>query len=156
MDRTRSRIARAFAVTAVGLALALSAASPASARIDATTPTGPCALTKATGETVRGFSKRLIRCAAARWVVPGGAAKAICIAGRESGLVPTARSAGGAYLGLYQHSATYWPSRYRAWTNVGWHLRTTALSGRTNAIVTIRMVHGLGGWASAGWPVRGC
>ncbi len=158
MDTTDRNIAMTGAVTlALTLVLTLCGASPVSARTEATTtPTGPCALTRGVAEPVQGFSKRLIRCAASHWVVPGGAAKAICIAGRESGLVPTATSAGGAYLGLYQHSARYWPIRYRTWANAGWHLRSTALSGRTNAIVTLRMVHAAGGWASAGWPVRGC
>ena len=139
------------------LALTVGAASPVAARPGTTPPpTGPCALTRGPVEPVQAFSRRLIRCAAAHWIVPGGAAKAICIAGRESGLVPSARSAGGAYLGLFQHSARYWPIRYRTWANAGWHLRSSALSGRTNAIVTLRMVHASGGWASAGWPVRGC
>jgi len=121
-----------------------------------TPPTGPCPVTRTTTETVQHFSKRVIRCAAAKWVVPGGATKAICIASRESGLVPTARSATGQYLGLFQHSRVSWPSRYADWTAPAWHLRTHALNGRTNTIVTLRMVHGFGGWAPAGWKVRGC
>ena len=158
MDTTDRKIATTGAVT-----LALTPGADPRRRIPRrgphgchADPPGPCALTRGPVETVQGFSRRLIRCAASHWIVPGGAAKAICIAGRESGLVPTARSAGGAYLGLFQHSARYWPIRYRTWANAGWHLRSSALSGRTNAIVTLRMVHARGGWASAGWPVRGC
>ena len=146
---------RLMAIAALILTLAPTAsAQPALGAT--TTPPGPCPLVRTTAETVQHFSKRVIRCAAATWVVPGGAAKAICIASRESGLVPTARSASGRYQGLYLHSAHYWASRYAAWTVPAWHLRTTALNGRTNAVVTFRMVHSAGGWAPAGWRVRGC
>jgi hypothetical protein len=158
MTRTKTRkTVAAMSALAVALLLASSPAASAQPAIGATTtPSGPCPLVKTSAETVQHFSKRVIRCAAATWAVPGGADKAICIASRESGLVPTARSASGGYLGLYQHSAAYWPVRYAAWTAPVWHLRTTALSGRTNTVVTFRMVHSMGGWAPAGWRVRGC
>lgn len=158
MTRTMSRTTAAI-VSAVAVAVLLVAAPAAIAQPavgTTTTPSGPCPLVKTTAETVQHFSKRVIRCAAATWTVPGGAAKAICIAGRESGLVPSARSAGGHYLGLFQHSAAYWPIRYASWTAPAWHLRTSALSGRTNTIVTFRMVNDAGGWSPAGWRVRGC
>ncbi len=115
---------------------------------------GPCDLVRQEGETVRQLSKRFIRCAADRWAVPGGAEKAICIARAESGLLPDTVSAGGEYLGLFQHSAEAWPGRYEAWTRASWGLDESALSGRTNAIVTIRMVNanGWGPWAG----VEGC
>lgn len=82
----------------------------------------------------------------------GGATKAICIADVESGLNPDARSAGGTYLGLFQHSAELWPDRYDTWTRRAWELDESALSGRTNTIVTIRMVNanGWGSWAGVG------
>jgi hypothetical protein len=101
---------------------------------------------------VRPFSRRLIRCATERWEVPGGAEKAICIADAESNLNPRATSAGGEYLGLFQHSAEAWPARYDEWTRPGWDLDESALSGRTNAIVTMRMVNdaGWGPWEGVG------
>lgn len=118
---------------------------------------GPCDLHQLNGETIEHFSKRHIRCAVDRFgAVPGGADRAICIAKRESGLIPTAESLTGQYLGLFQHIATAWPDRYATWTKPAWDLSTSALSGRTNAIVTIRMVHAAGGWAAAGWPVGDC
>jgi len=107
--------------------------------------TGPCNLARAADESVREFSSRLIQCATGRWEVPGGAQRAICIARAESHLNPLATSAGGVYLGLFQHSAEAWPDRYREWTRPAWGLDESALSGRTNAIVTIRMVN------AAGW-----
>ena len=111
--------------------------------------TGPCPLEQRDGETVRQLSKRFIRCAADRWAVPGGADKAICIARVESDLDPEAVSAGGDYLGLFQHSADAWPDRYEQWTRESWGLDESALSGRTDAIVTIRMVNanGWGPWS---------
>ena len=155
--RITMKTATAMTVLAVATILMRAPIASAQPAIGATTtPAGPCPLVKSPTETVQRYSKRMIRCAAATWSVPGGAAKGICIARRESGLVPRARSTTGRYLGLYQHSAAYWPVRYADWTVPTWHLRTTALSGRTNTVVTFRMVHGLGGWSSAGWPVHGC
>jgi hypothetical protein len=94
----------------------------------------------------------VIECAARRWPVPGGAAKAICIAQRESDLVPTATSPNGQFVGLFQHLASAWPDRYAAWTRPVWQLRPSPLNARTNAIVTIRMVSvdGWGPWSGAG------
>lgn len=113
---------------------------------------GPCHLHQQEGETVRAHMKRIVRCAVERWEVPGGAEKAICIADAESDLNPEAVGAGGAYLGLYQHSAEAWPDRYATWTRRAWDLDDDALSGRTNAIVTVRMVNenGWGGWSGVG------
>ena len=122
----------------------LAAAVPTSAG-----ETSPCDLERREDETVRQLSKRLIRCAADRWAVPGGAEKAVCIARAESGLVPDAVSSRGEYLGLFQHSAEAWPARFEEWARESWGLDESALSGQTNAIVTIRMVNanGWGPWA---------
>jgi hypothetical protein len=131
----------------LALALLLPAA-PALAEHD----DGPCDVHRREGEAVRAHMKRIIRCATDRWSVPGGAEKAICIADAESHLNPDAVSAGGTYLGLYQHLAEAWPERYEEWTRRAWELDESALSGRTNAIVTIRMVHenGWGPWSGVG------
>ena len=145
-------------VAVLALSAGLVGASPATAhpRAHSVAPSGPCQLIRGGGETVQAFSKRLITCAAGRWPAPGGAARGICIADRESGLVPTATSPGRRYLGLFQHSAHDWPKRYQAWAWPAWHLATSALNGRTNTIVTFRMVAAAGGWVAAGWPVNGC
>ena len=113
---------------------------------------GPCSLDRVEGETARQWVKRVIRCAERRWEVPGGATKAICIAKAESGLNPKAVSEDGSYLGLFQHAAEAWPDRYREWTRRVWELDERALNGRTNTIVTIRMVNanGWGSWAAVG------
>ena len=102
--------------------------------------------------------RRRIRCAVDRFGPVGGdAERAICIAKRESGLIPTTESpATGMYLGLFQHSAKMWPDRYMQWTRPVWQLSDKATNGRTNAIVTIRMVHAAGAWKTAGWPPNGC
>jgi hypothetical protein len=118
---------------------------------------GPCDLTRGSSETTHHYMRRRIACAVDRFgPVGGGASRAICIAKRESGLDPTAKSATGQYLGLYQHSAKLWPDRFKQWTRKTWDLSDRALSGRSNSIVTIRMVHAIGGWKAAGWPIKGC
>jgi hypothetical protein len=118
---------------------------------------GPCDFAKRSGETTTHLMKRRISCAADRFgPVPGGAARAICIAKRESGLDPSASSPTGQYLGLFQHSSAYWPDRYKKWTDSTWQLSTNAKNGRSNSVVTLRMVHAAGGWKAAGWSPKGC
>jgi hypothetical protein len=118
---------------------------------------GPCSLQRWDGETVQHLSARRVRCAVSVYgPVPGGADTAVCIAARESGLRPHATSPTGLYVGLFQHSTIAWPGRYDTWIDPVWNLSSSAFSGRTNAIVTIRMVHTLGRWKTAGWPRMGC
>jgi len=139
------------------LVLVLAAAVFAAPPVQANHRTGPFNADRVGGETIQHLMKRRIRCAVDTFgPVPGGADRAICIADRESGLLPWAESSTGMYLGLYQHSAAAWPDRYRKWTDPAWDLSNDALSGRTNAIVTIRMVHEAGGWKASGWPAEGC
>ena len=93
--------------------------------------------------------KQLIRCAAHRWPVPGGAYKAIAVADCESHLNPRALSSSGSYAGLFQQSTRYWPSRA---TTYGQDDRSV-FNGRANIIVSIRMAHGArswGAWAGCG------
>jgi hypothetical protein len=147
-------------VCAILLVVAL--AAPVSMLVGSTavavrTPPHPCDLPRRDGETVQHQARRLIACAVGAFgPVGGGATRAVCIAKRESGLIPSASSKTGQYLGLYQHAAKYWPYRFDAYTRRAWALSTSALSGRSNAIVTIRMVHATGSWKRAGWPVRSC
>ena len=155
MRRNRRIRGVVTAVTGGALALSLLAATPASAGLPRTTTPplpGPCALVRASGEAIQDFSIRIITCAADKWPVEGGADKAICIARRESGLIPTASSASGMYVGLFQHSAADWPNRYAQWTRPSWQLKENPYNGRTNAIVTLRMANaqGWGAWAGAG------
>lgn len=153
----RNRLIRIAAAGLTGGALALSlfVAAPALAsplHRGAPRIAGPCALLRLEGEAIQDFSERLIECAADRWPVEGGAEKAICIADRESGLIPTASSSTGMYVGLFQHSAADWPRRYDEWTRPYWRLKENPYNGRTNAIVTVRMVNaeGWGPWAGVG------
>jgi hypothetical protein len=119
---------------------------------------GPCPLHRRVDETVRDLSKRRISCAVRSFgPVPGGKPRAICIARRESGLDPTATSEPtGQYRGLYQHDGDQWDRRYDTHTEPGWELSRKALNGRTNSIVTIRMVFDAGSWKLAGWPPKEC
>jgi hypothetical protein len=119
---------------------------------------GPCDFHRQDGETVRAFSRRLIVCAVERFgPVRGGVRRAVCIAKRESGLDPNATSEPtGQYRGLYQHDRDFWPWRYDTYTRQAWELSTRVLNGRTNAIVTLRMVVDFGAWKAAGWPRKDC
>ncbi|MGH2681486.1 MAG: hypothetical protein ACRDG8_13595 [Actinomycetota bacterium] len=119
---------------------------------------GPCDFHRLQDESIRAFAKRRIVCAVERFgPVPGGSKRAICIARRESGLDPKATSEPtGEYRGLFQHDRDMWPGRYTRYTQAVWDLSRRALSGRTNTIVTIRMVSGIGTWRAAGWPPKEC
>ena len=119
---------------------------------------GPCDFHRLDDESIRSFSKRRIVCAVERFgPVPGGSQRAICIARRESGLDPSATSEPtGRYRGLFQHDRDFWSWRYDTYTLPTWELSRRALNGRTNAIVTIRMVAEAGTWWRAGWPPKDC
>jgi hypothetical protein len=148
------RLGAILLVVVLAVAVSILAGSIASA---VRHPPHPCDLPRRDGETIQHHSRRLIDCAVGAFgPVRGGATRAVCIAKRESGLVPSASSKTGKYLGLYQHAATYWPSRFDTYTRERWDLSSSALSGRSNAIVTVRMVHSVGGWKRAGWPVKSC
>ena len=151
MHLTRNRPA---VVTLLMIAGVLLAGTPAAAHH----LPGPCDFHRLDGETIQHFAKRRIVCAVESFgPVPGGAARAVCIARRESGLIPTATSEPtGQYRGLYQHDRDFWPSRYQKYTLPEWKLSPQALNGRTNAIVTIRMVVDMGTWRQAGWPPKPC
>jgi hypothetical protein len=88
--------------------------------------------------------KRIIRCAVARYPVPGGARKALYIAWRESRFDPYVTN--GRFKGVYQQGTTWWPDRYQMYGS--WYLRNKILNARTNVIVSIRMAHrtGWGPW----------
>ncbi len=147
------RTGTALAATAL-VAVVVFGATPATARHRP----GPCDFHRRDDESVRAFSKRRIVCAVSRFgPVPGGRERAICIARRESGLDPTATSQPtGEYRGLYQHDRDYWAWRYDRFTRPVWELSRRALNGRSNAIVSIRMVFAFGTWKGAGWPRREC
>ena len=153
----RTTATAAAAVTACAIVLTLFAGGPASAKLVVADITprvaGPCPLVRADGEAIQDFSIRLIQCAVDKWPVPGDAEKAICIAQRESGLNPAATSPTGEYVGLFQHSSADWPNRYAEWTRPSWQLKANPLNGRTNAIVTMRIVNAEG-WAA--WAGAGC
>ena len=147
--RTRSAIAVLTLVSSV-----LLGATPAHAHH----VPGPCDFHRLDDESERAFAKRRIICAVERFgPVPGGSERAICIARRESGLDPSATSEPtGQYRGLFQHDRDMWAARYAEYTRPAWELSPRALNGRTNAIVTVRMVFKIGTWRNAGWPPKEC
>jgi hypothetical protein len=89
--------------------------------------------------------KRLIRCAAFHWNVPGGARRALYIANRESHFDPRAYNPSGC-AGVYQHMLRYWPVRATTHGFRGW----SPYNARANIIVTMRMVH-RGSWGPWGY-----
>jgi hypothetical protein len=134
---------------AIATGLVLAAAPAASARH----ASGPCDFHRGVDQTIREHSREQIRCAVARWPVPGGADVALCIAKRESGLLPWAESGDGLNKGLFQQHVNYWDGNYEGYTQVWWDLPRRILSGRTNAIVSIRMASDIG-WGP--WGGRDC
>ncbi len=88
--------------------------------------------------------KQLIRCAAFRYRVPGGAATALAVADRESHFFPKAYNSYSGASGIFQHLKLYWPGRAHVFGFKGW----SAFNARANIIVTMRMVkrHGWGAW----------
>lgn len=114
---------------------------------------GPCNFHRGADDTVRQHSRNQIRCSVERWDVPGGVGVALCIARRESGLLPWAASADGKNKGLFQQHVRYWEANFDLYTRPGWELWPAILSGRTNAIVSIRMAHDIG-WGP--WGGRDC
>jgi len=114
---------------------------------------GPCAFHRDDGVTVRQHSRDQIRCAVGKWKVPGGVSVALCIAKRESGLLPWAESRDGMNKGLFQQHVNYWDGNYDTYTRRAWDLPKRILSGRTNTVVSIRMAHDIG-WGP--WGGRRC
>jgi hypothetical protein len=151
--RPRTTRAAVIAVATAATALATIFAPSVSARHRE----GPCDPHRQEDESEQSHMRELIRCATNHWTVFGGYEKALCIAKRESGLNPRAVSSDGKYLGLYQHAKRYWPGRYDAYTRRAWELNDSALIGRTNAIVSIRMASdvGWGAWRGTGCAVTG-
>jgi hypothetical protein len=92
------------------------------------------------------FVKKLIRCAAWHYAVPGRATKALSIANRESRFQPGAYNPYSGALGIYQHLSVYWPGRAYAFGFKDW----SAFNARANIIVTMRMVRRIGGWGPWG------
>jgi hypothetical protein len=88
--------------------------------------------------------KRLIRCAARRWRVPGGPDRAIDVARCESRFDPRAHYNGNA--GVFQQRVIYWPDRARTWGFPG----ASVYNGRANVIVSVRMA------ARSGWDAWSC
>ncbi len=94
-----------------------------------------------------GYVRRLILCSARFYQVPGGPAKALAIAARESHLYPRAYNRSSGALGIYQHLRRYWPGRANEYGFRGW----SGFNARANIFVTMKMVRHLGGW----WPWGG-
>lgn len=85
--------------------------------------------------------KLTMKCAIDKWPVPGGFDKAVRVAECESGsdLMDTDDSDG--YIGTYQQSVRYWPTRQNEWSPKHWDhpLAESGNNPRANIVVSIRM-----------------
>ena len=135
----RSRTWRRALVAALATTMLLAAPADAVHRRDPVKDR-MCAIDWRDGERA---VRRLIRCAAERWKVPGGPHKAIAVARCESGFDP--RASGNGNGGVFQHRIVYWPGRARTWG----FPRASVYNGRANVIVSVRMAHrfGWGAWS---------
>ncbi len=140
MERITNRRRRALAALTLTTLLVLVPAATAQGRPDRRPAKVPSSLCRIDWRRGPSHVKRLIKCAAHRWKVPGGAAKALQVAECESGFNPAAYSNGNA--GVFQQRVTYWPDRAKAYGFPGW----SPYNGRANVIVSIRMAHN-GGWS---------
>jgi hypothetical protein len=88
--------------------------------------------------------KSLIRCAAPKLGL--STSKALQVAWRESRYHPGARNNSSGTCGVFQHMPRYWPERVRRWY---WGTDPSCYDGRTNVLVSLRMVRS-GGWSPWG------
>lgn len=152
-DPTRRRFPAApfFVPTLLALTLALalalvpvlSLANPAGAR-ETKVAEHVCQIDWRDGEWQ---VRQLIRCAADRWRVPGGASMALYVADRESEFLPKAYNGYSGARGIFQHLSRYWPGRADTFGFGGW----SAFNARANIMVTMRMVHRQGDWNDWGF-----
>lgn len=119
------------------------------ARADTTWREEHCRYNKATNVWTPFEVRQTIRCATAKWPVPGGFSKAISVALCESGY-DLQDPGGDGYAGTFQQSERYWPSRYHHLRPAGWELQSSATNPRANTVISIRMAHG------AGWSAWSC
>ncbi len=134
---TRHNLPVALLLTAVLLIVPAASASASIERHTSRVPAKMCPIPWQRGPW---FVRQMIRCAAQHYQVPGGALKALSIAGRESHFRPTAYNSYSGALGIYQHLSRYWPGRATAYGFRGW----SGFNARANIIVTMRMVRQTG------------
>ena len=136
-SKMRHNLPVALLLTAVLLIIPVASANATIERRPSRVPTKICPIRWERGPW---FVKQMIRCAARHFHVPGGVAKALYIAGRESHYYPGAYNAYSGALGVYQHLSRYWPGRATAYGFRGW----SGFNARANIIVTMRMVRSTG------------
>ena len=92
------------------------------------------------------------QCAVEKWSVPGGLSEFLSIGQCESGWNRWASNA-GRYLGLFQHAASAYVSRIRAYTPPSWDraLSERWPNSRGQIVMSARMMHanGTGAWSCA-------
>lgn len=143
--RAARQAEREAARRAAEAAAAAAAAEEAARKAAEATPKSPITGCYQDWHTVQGV-KDLIACAVQKWSVPGGVEKALAVAQCEHGF-QWYSPPGASHIGVYQHSATYWPDRAKAYGFEGYDAR----NGRANIMVAIQYAHqyGWGAWSCA-------
>jgi hypothetical protein len=96
--------------------------------------------------------RETIRCAVARWPVPGGLDTALYIARRESGFNWYANNPTSSAAGVYQWVSGTWSaevSRFSEMVKLQ-HMSRSVWNARSNVLIAVRLAHGCGCWAPWG------
>ncbi len=88
--------------------------------------------------------KRTITCAAKRWPVPGGPAKARQVAWCESRYNP--RAVNGRFKGVFQIGDDEWGNWLSKYPVMAETWVKGILHGRSNVLVAVRTAHRIGSW----------
>ena len=152
--RWRRHLAALIVATAGALALVVPLTNEATAGLrDLThTPDGPCPVAWRRAYYADGDThpvRVLIRCAVARWPVPGGVQMAFDVARCESGFRPDAYGNGNG--GVFQHRLVYWPDRAEELLRDRWEIGHRWSNARANVIVGVRYAH-RHGWSAWSCP----
>jgi len=93
-----------------------------------------------------------IRCAVARWDVPGGLDTALYIARRESGLNWNAANPTSSASGIYQFVDGTWASEVSRFSEMVklQHMSRSVWNARSSALIAIRLAHGCSCWSPWG------
>ena len=93
-----------------------------------------------------------IRCAVARWSVPGGLTQALYIGRRESGFNALAANPYSSASGVMQFVDGTWASQISARREFikTQHMSTSVWNGRSNVLIAIKLAHGCSCWSPWG------
>jgi hypothetical protein len=92
--------------------------------------------------------RHTIRCAVARWPVPGGVDYAFAVARRESGFQALSQNPSSSASGVYQFVNGTWASQIQARGEFihRQEVERSVWNGRSNVLIAIKLVHGCRCW----------